>query len=73
MSAAWLLHVLERHPVFLLSQLEEHVVEDLGMAYLAGAEDLSRLGQQFNSCIALRGAHHLVATVAETHMGDDVR
>jgi hypothetical protein len=62
LPAAWLLHILERHTVFLLSRLDEPVVEDLGMAYLANAEDLARLSLQFDSCITLRGAHHLVPT-----------
>jgi nickel-dependent lactate racemase len=63
--AAWLLHVLQDHTVFLLSRLDEHTVEDLGMAYMSDAEDLVRLSQRFNGCITLRGAQHLAPTVAD--------
>jgi nickel-dependent lactate racemase len=63
--AAWLLHVLEQHTVFLLSRLDESIVQDLGLAYLADEEDLARLGQQFPSCTILRGAHQLVPNVAD--------
>jgi nickel-dependent lactate racemase len=63
--AAWLLHVLQDHAVFLLSRLDENTVEDLGMAYMSDAEDLIRLSHRFNGCITLRGAQHLAPTVAD--------
>ncbi len=63
--AAWLLHVLEQHTVFLLSRLDESIVEDLGLAYLADEEDLARLGQQFPSCTILQGAHQIAPNVAD--------
>ncbi len=62
LPAAWLLHVLDRHTIFLLSHLDEPIVEDLGMAYLADTEDLARLSLQFDSCIILGGAHRMVPT-----------
>lgn len=61
--AAWLLHVLQDHTVFLLSRLDETTVEDLGMAYMSNAEDLIRLSHRFNGCITLRGAQHLAPAV----------
>jgi len=69
MPAAWLLHVLQDHPVFLLSQLDESTVEELGMAYMSDAEDLMRLVHQFNDCITLRGAQHLAPAVDERVAG----
>jgi len=68
--AAWLLHVLQDHTVFLLSRLDENTVDDLGMAYMADAEDLVRLCHRFNGCITLRGAQHLAPTVTDTAPDD---
>jgi hypothetical protein len=67
--AAWLLHVLQDHTVFLLSRLDESTVEDLGMAYVSNAEDLIRLSHRFNGCITLRGAQHLAPVVDDRSAG----
>ena len=39
-------------------------VEDLGMGYVDDAAELRRLCGQFDSCIVLSSAQHLVPTVA---------
>ena len=56
--AALLAESLERYQVFLLSDLDEESVEDLGVAHVGSGEQLERLSRQFNSCIVLGNAQH---------------
>jgi nickel-dependent lactate racemase len=70
-AATRLVNLLDQHPVFLLSRLDEETVEELGMACLADAEDLARLGQQFRSCIMLRGAQYLDLHLTEAAFDDE--
>jgi nickel-dependent lactate racemase len=63
--AAWqLARALQRGPVYLLSQLEDEVVEELGLAPIADFEQLTRLANHHESCIVLDDSHYAVATVA---------
>ena len=64
--AALLAEALERVQVFLLSDLDEEAVEDLGVGHVGSTEQLERLSRQFDSCILLGNAQHaFLATPAE--------
>jgi hypothetical protein len=56
--AALLAEALERVQVFLLSDLDEASVEDLGVGHVGSTEQLERLSRQFDSCILLGNAQH---------------
>ena len=56
--AALLAEALERVKVFLLSDLDEEAVEDLGVAHVGSIEQIERLSRQFASCILLGNAQH---------------
>ncbi len=64
--AAELAHALERGPVYLLSRLEEEVVEQLGIAPAANPEEIGRLATRYTSCLLLGNAQHAVAVVDES-------
>jgi nickel-dependent lactate racemase len=56
--AAWLLvQAMQRGQVYLLSNLEEDTVEDLGLGYVSSAAEVDRLAQRCDSCILLADAH----------------
>ena len=61
-SASILLETCERQHVYLLSQLEEQVVEDLGLGYVSDPNDINRLSRKCRSCILLDNAHRAAAT-----------
>lgn len=63
--AAELAHALERGPLYLLSRLDETVVEDLGIASVADETELARLVAHHESCILLGNAQHAVAIPVE--------
>lgn len=63
--AAELVHAVERGPVYLLSRLGESVVEELGIANIAGEAELARLIARHDSCILLANAQHAVANVED--------
>ena len=56
--AAWLLvQAMQRGQVYLLSNLDEDTVEDLGLGYVSSADEVDRLAQRCDSCILLADAH----------------
>lgn len=55
-AASLLCRMRERTRIYLLSQLPAETVEDLGMGYVATAEDVSRLAAQADSCVLLGNA-----------------
>jgi hypothetical protein len=62
--AAWqLVRALQRGPVYFLSQLDPETVEDMGMAPVAGIEELLRLTRRHESYIVLDDAQHVLASV----------
>jgi len=61
-SAALLAEMRERVQVYLLSELDGDVVEDLGVGYVNGTGDVQRLSRQHESCILLGNAQHAVLT-----------
>ncbi len=56
---------LSRGRVYLLSRLDESVVEDLGMAPVAAAADIARLVRRHQSCIVLGNAQFAQPTVLD--------
>jgi nickel-dependent lactate racemase len=63
---AWqLVRALQRGPVYFLSQLEEELVEEMGLAPLTDFDQLARLASRHESCIVLDDAQYAVATVAD--------
>lgn len=65
LAAAQLAHALERHKVYLLSQLDEDLVEDLGIAPVRGAEQVERLGTRHESCLLLANAQYATVTALD--------
>jgi nickel-dependent lactate racemase len=64
-AAAELTAALERARVYLISRLEDEVVEELGMTPLAGTESIERLAQWAESCILISNAQHATAVVED--------
>jgi nickel-dependent lactate racemase len=61
---AWqLARALQRGPVYFMSQLDAETTEDMGMAPVAGVEELVRLARRHESYILLEDAQHAVASV----------
>ncbi len=52
----------ERHPVYLLSQLDADTVEDLGIGFVSCLEDVGRLSRNHASCIVVENAHRTSLT-----------
>jgi hypothetical protein len=62
---AWLLaRALQRGPVYFLSQLDDELVEEMGLAPVSSLDQLARLARQHPSCIVLDDSQYAVATVA---------
>ncbi|HEV3342543.1 MAG TPA: lactate racemase domain-containing protein [Pirellulales bacterium] len=70
LPATELVRALERGKVYLLSRLEETLVEDLGMAPMTEPEDVERLARRHESCIVLANAQHVVPSV-EAEEGEE--
>lgn len=63
---AWYLaQALRRGPVYLLSQLGEETVEDLGLAPVENVEDLERLVGRHESFALVNDAQHVVVAIVE--------
>jgi hypothetical protein len=58
-----LARAVERGPVYLLSQLEDETIEDLGLAPVADIDEIIRLAGRHESCIVLEDAQHTVVHV----------
>ena len=61
--AAELANALQRGPLYLMSRLDENVVEELGIANVTDKEELARLVARHDSCILIANAQHAVATL----------
>lgn len=57
LPASLLIEARRRTRVYLLSELDGEVVEDLGVGYVAQDDEIQRLAQQHDSCILLANAH----------------
>jgi hypothetical protein len=58
--AVELIRAKEQGKVYLLSQLEESLVEDLGMAAIGNSEDLGRLARRHESYVVLANAQYVI-------------
>ena len=58
-AASRLNHALQRARVYLLSNLDENDVEDLGMAYVSSPSEITKLLSQHRSCLVLQNAQHV--------------
>ena len=65
LAAAQLVRALEQIRVYLLSELDEDFVEDLGMAYVSHPDEIARLASRQDSCIAIANAQHTVIELVE--------
>jgi nickel-dependent lactate racemase len=63
--AARLARAMQRAKLYLLSNLDETVVEDLGIAPVSSPAEVVRLAGRHKSCILLADAQHAVAMVEE--------
>jgi hypothetical protein len=61
LPATQLARAMDRARVYLLSELDDDVVEELGMAPVSSADDIPRLAARHDSCILLGNAQHAVA------------
>jgi nickel-dependent lactate racemase len=62
-TAALLTNLLERNRVYLLSELEDETVEDLGLAYVADEQEIVRLSRLHESCILLGDAQNAMPSL----------
>lgn len=62
LPATQIARALERARVYLLSELDEDLVEELGMAPVAAADEIKRLAARHKNCLLLGNAQHAVAT-----------
>ncbi len=65
MFAALLKRLRRRTRVYLLSGLEEDLVQGLGMGYVADPSEISTLGRKHDSCILIGNAHHALPAAEE--------
>ena len=70
--SAWeLVQALDQGPVYLLSDLNPEMVEDLGIAPVGNIVEFARLASRHESCIVLPDAHHVVAAVSSSEDFED--
>ena len=70
--SAWeLVQALDQGPVYLLSDLNQEMVEDLGIAPIKNITELARLASRQKSCIVLPDAHHVVAALCNLEDFED--
>lgn len=62
-AALQLAHALRRGHVYLLSELDASLVEDLGLAPLDEPNDVARLARRSPSCILLANAGHVMVRI----------
>ncbi|HEX5445342.1 MAG TPA: lactate racemase domain-containing protein [Pirellulales bacterium] len=65
LPAGALARALEDAKIYLLSRLDESLVEDLGMAVVADAREIARLARRHESCTVLASAQHAAVAVGE--------
>lgn len=62
--ASQILRALDQSRIFLLSCLDDEVVEDLGLAPVSDEDEITRLSSRFDSCIVLSNAQYAEPTTA---------
>ena len=65
LPATQLVHATQRGPVYLLSRLDQDLVEQLGATPVTTDEQIARLASHHDSCIVLANAQYAVATPQE--------
>jgi len=65
LSATLLCQALQRTRVYLLSRLDDSLVEELEMAPIAEADELVRLALRCDSCILLSNAPHAIVSLQQ--------
>lgn len=65
LPAGELARALENAKIYLLSRLDESLVEDLGMAAVADAREIARLARRHESCTVLASAQYAAVTLTE--------
>jgi nickel-dependent lactate racemase len=63
LAATLLVQALDRVAVYLLSKLDQSLLEDLQISPIAGADELARLIGRHESCILLANAAHAMVTL----------
>lgn len=63
LAASRLNRALQRARVYLLSNLDEADVEDLGVAYVADASEIAKLSSHYDSCLVLQDAQHVAISL----------
>jgi nickel-dependent lactate racemase len=66
LPATQLTQILERTSVYLLSRLDESLVDELGMVPLREPRDVARLAERHRSCIVLSNAALAIVTVGDS-------
>ena len=64
-TASMLAHTLEHANVFLMSQLDDSIVEEIGLAPLHDADELQRLVDRHQSTLLLTTAQHIAIRPVE--------
>ena len=64
-AASTLNRALQRVRVYLLSELREVDIENLGVAFVSDTKEISKLSSQFERCLAFENAQHVSITRAE--------
>lgn len=67
-TALMLLDARTRVEVFLLSGLSQDTVEDLGLGYVIGPEQIVRLSHQYPTCLLLGDAHRTMLELDHTEV-----
>ena len=60
LAASQLVSALQNVKVYLLSGLDEQLVEDLGLGYISSPDEVTRLASRHNSCIAIENAQRVI-------------
>ena len=64
LSAARLNQALQRARVYLLSELDESDVEDMGLAHVADASEIAKLSARHDSCLVLGNGQHIAISIS---------
>lgn len=64
-AASRLNRALQNARVYLLSDLKENDVEDLGVAWVASADEISKLSTRYDSCLVLENAQHVTISLVD--------
>lgn len=66
LAATRLNRALQRARVYLLSELDENDVEDLGVAYVADGSEITKLAAQHDSCLVMENGQYVSISLAES-------